>query len=42
MGVHEAELVTGNGFQFILKWRFLDFTLNKVKIFVILENLQGL
>ena len=42
MGVHEPELVTGNGFQLILKQRFLDFTLNKVKIFIISENLQGL
>ena len=42
VGVHEAELVTGNGFLFILKQRFLDFTLNKVKNFVISENSQGL
>ena len=42
MGVHEPELVNRNGFQLILKQRFLDFTLNKVKIFIISENLQGL
>ena len=43
--VHEPELVTGNGFQVYSKVKILEFmniTLNKVKIYIISENLQGL
>ena len=42
VGVHDSELVTGNGSGVYSKVNILEFSLNKVKIYVILENLQGL